>query len=238
MPVPLQLALRYQKARLFDAFHVACALATALIPLTVFVVISYHQAISSAQADLADIVRMARERAQEILRAAELELTRYARVTEGRITPQSKNLLREIVYTNPYFREGGLIDERGFLVYSTAAVIEEPIWIPSEERTDPAVEGLQIFGLVQTRVMQEASIVLVLRTRGQGEVNLMLDPRLLSLFFEHVALDPDGSLAFTGPNGGVLRVLGRSAADDRDVAPADLIRVIHAHRRRQDRGRR
>lgn len=228
MLIPLPAPLRYRKAKLSDALHVACALATALIPLAVFVVISYQQAISSAQADLTDIVSMARERAQEIFRAAELELTRYARVTEGRITPESKNLLREIVYTNPYFREGGLLDERGFLVYSTVAAIEAPIWIPSEQRSDPALEGLQILGLARTRIMQEASIVLALPIGRQGEVNLLLDPSLLSLFFEDVALDPDGSLSFTGPKGGVLTVLGRAAAADRDAASADMIRVAHA----------
>ena len=40
---------------------------------------------------------------------------------------QDPRLLDEIVYTNPYFREGGIIDAQGFLVYSTAARVEPPI---------------------------------------------------------------------------------------------------------------
>jgi sensor c-di-GMP phosphodiesterase-like protein len=227
MPIPLPSPLRYRKAKLSDALHVACALATALIPLAVFAVMSHYQAISNARADLTGIVSMARERAQEIFRTAERELTRYARVTEGRLTPESKNLLREIVYTNPYFREGGLLDAQGFLVYSTVAAIEEPIWIPNEQRSDPALEGLQVLGLARTRIMQEASIVLALPMQGQGEVNLLLDPGLLSLFFENVALDPEGSLSFTGPKGGVLTVLGRPAAE-RGGAAAGMIRVAEA----------
>ena len=219
---------RYPRGRLFGASLVACALATALMPLTVFVVISYRQAIGSAEADLTDIVKVARARVEEILRAAQLDLTRFEHVTQARITPEAENLLREIVYTNPYFREGGIVDERGFLIYSTARVIDEPIWIPSEERSDPEVAGLQVFGVMQTRVMQEMSVILALPTEGQGEVNLLLDPMLLTLFFRDVDLDPDGSLSFTGPQGRVLSVLGRAPADDRAVAPPDRIRVARS----------
>jgi c-di-GMP phosphodiesterase len=216
---------RLPRGRLFDVFLVACVLATALAPLAVFVVISYRQAISSAEADLTDIVEVARARVEEILREADLELTRFVQVTHARLTPEAKSLLREIVYTNPYFREGGIIDERGFLIYSTAGVLEEPIRIPSAERSDPEVSGLQVFGLMRTRLMQERSVVLALPTAGLGEVDLLLDPMLLILFFRDVELDPDGHLSFTGPRGQVLSVLGRAPVDDRAVAPSDSIRV-------------
>ena len=61
---------------------------------------------------------------QDLLQQAELELTRFVQVTDGRVSPEARKLLRGIVYTNPYFREAGIIDERGFLVHSTAADIE------------------------------------------------------------------------------------------------------------------
>ena len=148
------------------------------------------------------------------MRAAERELTRYASVTEGRITPQSKNLLREIVYTNPYFREGGLVDERGFLVYSTVGGDRsaDPDPEPSSARI-PRSKGCSYSGWRRPASCRRRPSSWRCRLGGQGEVNLLLDPRLLSLFFEDVALDPDGSLSFTGPKGGVLRVLGRSAAE-------------------------
>jgi sensor c-di-GMP phosphodiesterase-like protein len=168
---------------------------------------------------------VARERADEILRTAELDLTRFAQVTEARVTPEARNLLREIVYTSPYFREGGIIDERGFLVYSTAAAIGAPIRIPSEQRSDPKVDRMHILGLVRSRVMQKDSVLLALPTKGQGEVNLLLDPTLLHIFFEDVDLGPDGSLSFVGPRGGVLDVLGRARLDSYPAKPADTIRV-------------
>jgi hypothetical protein len=111
---------------------------------------------------------MVRGVVQDLLQQAELELTRFVQVTEGRVTPEAKKLLGEIVYTNPYFREAGIIDERGFLVHSTAAEIEPPIAIPADQRAAPSVRSMQIVGLVQTSIMQERSIVLRLSTRGRA----------------------------------------------------------------------
>lgn len=222
MSVPLQPARRGGAIRLADALPIACALAIGLIPLAVFVVLSRDQTIDRAEASLAEIVEVARHRVEEIVAQAELELTRFVRVTAGRVTLEAERLLDEIVYTNPYFREGGIIDAQGFLIYSTAALVEPPIEIPAELRSDPSVEALQILGLVQTRVMREESIVLALPTEGEGEVNLLLDPAILSLFFEDVELGPRGALAFVGPKGGALSVRGQFSGEK---PSSELIRV-------------
>jgi hypothetical protein len=154
----------------------------------VFAVLSYHQTLRRAEADLIQTVEVARQFAQDLLQHAELELTRFVQVTDGRVTPESKRLMREIVYTNPYFREAGIIDEQGFLVHSTAAEIETPIPIPPDQRSDARVRSMQIVGLVQTSIMRQRSIVLRLPTRDQGEVNLLVDPGLLTLLFREVEL--------------------------------------------------
>ena len=158
---------RGTSVRLSDAVHVLAALAAGLLPLMVFAVLSYHQTMRRAEADLTETVEVARRFVQDLLQQAELELTRFVQVTDGRVTPESKKLLREVVYTNPYFREAGIVDEQGFLVHSTAAEIETPIEIPPDQRSD-AVKSMQIVGLVQTSIMREKSIVLRLSTRGQG----------------------------------------------------------------------
>ena len=114
MPVLSQPVTRGTSVRLSDAVHVLGALAAGLLPLMVFAVLSYHQTMRRAEADLTETVEVARQFVQDLLQQAELELTRFVQVTDGRVSPESKKLLREIVYTNPYFREAGIIDEQGF----------------------------------------------------------------------------------------------------------------------------
>jgi sensor c-di-GMP phosphodiesterase-like protein len=206
-------------AILSDAVHVACALAAGLIPLTVFVILSYHQTIRRAEADLTGFAELALQLARDILQEAELELTRFVNVSGGLATPESERLLREIVYTDPYFREARIIDQRGFLIHSTVATLDLPIEMPADQRADPSIKSLQVVGLQQTPLMREKSIVLALPTGGQGEVDLLVDPGLVSLFFHEVELGPGGYLALTGPKGGVLSVLG-------PPPPAEAVRAL------------
>ena len=231
MPVLSQPVTRSTSARLSDAGYVLGALAAGLFPLLVFAVLSYHQTMRRAEADLTQTVEVASQLAQDLLQQAELELTRFVQVTDGRVSREAKRLLREIVYTNPYFREAGIIDERGFLIYSTAAEVETPIEIPPEQRSDPSVKSMQIVGLVQTSIMRERSIVLRLSTRGQGEVNVLVDPGLLTLLFRDVELGPGGSLLLVGPGGRALNVLSPLTKIDDAAgveAPPDAIQVTRA----------
>jgi sensor c-di-GMP phosphodiesterase-like protein len=229
MPLQSQPVTTSTSARLSDAVHVLGALAAGLLPLIVFAVLSYHQSMRRAEADLTHTVEVARQVVQDLLQQAELELTRFVQVTEGRVTPEAKKLLREIVYTNPYFREAGIIDEKGFLVHSTAAEIETPIAIPADQRADASDKTMQIVGLVQTSIMRERSIVLRLATRGQGEVNVLVDPGLLALLFRDVELGPGGNLLVVGPGGRALNVRSPLATiDDAAAVASDVIRVTRA----------
>jgi sensor c-di-GMP phosphodiesterase-like protein len=238
MSVQSQPLAKGRSAKLSDAVHVLAALAAGLVPLMVFAVLSHHQTVRRAQADLTETVEVARQFMQDLLQQAELELTRFVQITDGRVTPESKKLLREIVYTNPYFREAGIIDEQGFLVHSTAAEVETPIEIPPDQRSDASVKSMQIVGLVQTSIMREKSIVLRLSTRGQGEVNVLVDPGLLTLLFRNVELGPEGRLLIVGPGGRTLNVLSPLTTSENvaavEAAP-NLIRVTRAIADRQIR---
>ena len=86
---------RSTSARLSDAGYVLGA-AAGLFPLLVFAVLSYHQTMRRAEADLTQTVEVASQLAQDLLQQAELELTRFVQVTDG---VGVSRLLREIVYT-------------------------------------------------------------------------------------------------------------------------------------------
>jgi sensor c-di-GMP phosphodiesterase-like protein len=86
--------------------------------------------------------------------------------------------------------------------------------------------------------MRERSIVLRLSTRGQGEVNVLVDPGLLTLLFQDVELGPGGSLLVVGPQGQALNVQSPlTAIADAAAVAADphLIRVARAIPDRQIR---
>jgi sensor c-di-GMP phosphodiesterase-like protein len=234
MSVQSQPVTKGTSVRLSDAVHIIAALAAGLVPLMVFAALSYHQTIRRAEADLTETVEVARRFVQDLLQEAELELTRFVQVTDGRVTPESKKLLREIVYTNPYFREAGIVDEQGFLVHSTAAEIETPIEIPSDQRSDASVKSMQIVGLVQTSIMREKSIVLRLSTRGRGEVNVLVDPGLLTLLFRDVELGPGGNLLLVGPRG-ALSVLSPLATIEDTAAVEAAPHLIGVTRAIPDR---
>ena len=237
MSVQSQPLAKGTSVRLSDAVHVLAALAVGLVPLMVFAVLSYHQTMRGAEAGLTETVEVARRFVQDLLQQAELELTRFVQVTDGRVTPESKKLLREIVYTHPYFREAGIVDEQGFLVHSTAAEIETPIEIPPDQRSDASVKSMQIVGLVQTPIMREKSIVLRFSTRGRGEVNVLVDPGLLTLLFRDVELGPGGNLLLVGPRGRLSVLSPLATIEDTAAVEAapHLIRVTRAIPDRQIR---
>ena len=60
MPVQSQPLTSVTPARLSEAAHVLGALAAALLPLIVFAVLSYHQSMRRAEADLTHTVEVAR----------------------------------------------------------------------------------------------------------------------------------------------------------------------------------
>jgi hypothetical protein len=70
-----------------------------LVPAVVLLTISYYQAIHRTQ-----------ERTDSLLDAAETILTRIGEDTDGRVSPETFNLIRRYVYNDPRFREAGIIN--------------------------------------------------------------------------------------------------------------------------------
>lgn len=203
------------------------AVALLLVPLVVFQTVAYFHTLRRAEAFLGDVVAIEAERAEQLLADAELQLRRFVDVTRGEVTPEAERLLRQIVYNSPRIREAGIVDARGFLAFTTAKPLAAPIPILSERRVDPDRPTLQVVGRLRTVVMHEESIVLALPTSGQGEVNLLVDPAVLSWFLDDVDLGPKGYLAFVGPTG-MLAAIGSPGLTGLDPArapTADEIRV-------------
>jgi sensor c-di-GMP phosphodiesterase-like protein len=188
-------------------------LAVTLVPAVVLLTISYFQAIHRTQDWLRDNIDTATRRTDRLLEAAETILTRIGEDTEGRVSPETFNLIRRYVYTDPRFREAGIIDEKGFLVLTSLGPVNPPIPVLPQHRLDPKRKSLQIIGPVKTAVMKERSMILSLPIPKQGEANLMVDPVVFTYFLEDSELGDSGFIVFVGPEGQVLTGVGALPSD-------------------------
>ncbi|NEQ42609.1 MAG: EAL domain-containing protein [Leptolyngbya sp. SIOISBB] len=156
-----------------------------LIPTITLLGFSYYQAISTARSELKKATEQSSRKLSELIRAADLtlrELEIYLENFEG--TEQAAwQLLQQIAYNDPRFREVGIVDEQGYLVATSLGPVEPPIAIKSKTRADLSRREIQIVGPVTTSVMQQRSLVLALPTQGQGELNVLIDPTLLQDFW-------------------------------------------------------
>ena len=220
--------------------YVVAAVTAGLVPTVAFVTVSYFQEIRETQATMRQLVALAVQRAERLLTDAEVKLTRFMTVSEGRVTPESLKLLGQLVYNDPRFREAGIIDERGYLIHTTVRPLEAPFKVAPERKSTPDVHSLQVVGPLKTAVMRERSIVLALPTQGNGEVNLLVDPAILEHFLDGIELGPSGHVRFVSAAGELLASLGTSpiTSDDGTTAAGaaelrfegatsnDLIRII------------
>ena len=217
MPVQSRPVTRSTSARLSDAVHVLGALAAALLPLIVFAVLSYHQTLRRAEADLTQTVEMARRVVQDLLHQAELELTRFVQVTDGRVS-RDQAAARDRLY-QPLFPRSRDHRRKGFLVHSTAAEIETPIAIPADQRADPRrqidADRRPRANLDHAREIDRPAAF----DPGPGAgVNVLVDPGLLALLFRDVELGPGGNLLVVGPGRRALNVQS-PLGDDRRCGP-------------------
>lgn len=164
-----------------------------LIPVATFSVLAYIQAMRSAQASLDRTAKIAIHRADKLVEDAQRILTRLA--TDSDLTPSRETikLLARAEYIDPRFREIGLVDDSGFLVATNFGPVDPPVKIPSGQRADPLVRQLQVIGNFETALMREYSVVLALPTRGQGELEMLVDPVVLVDFLAEIDRDPNGS---------------------------------------------
>lgn len=172
--------------------------------MAVVLVGSYYRSIRRSQEWLESEMDRSIRRTNSLLETADTLLNRIAADTNGQSSLEAFKLIRRYVYDDPRFREVGIIDEQGFLVLSSLGAVDPPIPIPAKHRADPRRPSMQILGPVKTALMKEKSLILSLPTREQGEVNLLVDPGVLTYFLDDIELGPEGFIAFVKPDGQLI----------------------------------
>ncbi|MBE7382061.1 MAG: hypothetical protein F6J95_011685 [Leptolyngbya sp. SIO1E4] len=176
-------------------------LGTSFVPSIFLLLISYYQTIAGAQSDLEKAVEQSARRLSSLMRASEITLKELEISLENLSLNDSRawKLLQRLAYSDPRFREIGIINEEGLLVLTSLGPVDPPIYVNAKIRADLSVKELQIIGPITTTLMQERSIVLALPTKGKGEINILVDPIVLSTYWNssnELDLGPDGFLAY------------------------------------------
>jgi len=192
-----------------------------LTPIAFFVGLTYVHAVETAHRTLARTVSVAIQVADDLFEEGEGILSRIVSDTDLSPSAETIRVLSRAQYIDPRFREIGIIDERGALVATNFGPVDPPIPISPEQRSDPSNPRLQLVGLFRTVLMRERSIVLSLPTRGWGEVNILIDPAVLTDDLKFLDLDPDGYVAFIDAQGRVLAKVGRAPVHDDMLLPGD-----------------
>ncbi len=189
--------------------YILLAVIASTVPSLALLVFTYIQTLARAELSLKQEVELARVRTNNLLEEAESTLYRLAKDTDGKPAAQSINLLRRVVYNDPRFREAGIINEAGFLVATNFGAVNPPLRIPSEYSPDFKQKQVQVTGLFRTLLMKEKSIVISLPTTGEGRVNLLVDPAILTEYLNTVELGPEGFIVFEKQDGQLLSTLGK-----------------------------
>ena len=168
----------------------------ALAPTVALLVITYRHAIRRAQSTLDDHARLGKRRIDELLMAADTKLARLIAETGAKPTPQLRSQLDRLVYADLRFRESGVTDPDGRLVLTDRGPVEPPVVVAPNERVNPGAKTAEVVGRVRTKVMQEESIIIGRPTTGQGSVNLLVQPDVLTLYLDGLDLGETGFLVF------------------------------------------
>jgi sensor c-di-GMP phosphodiesterase-like protein len=201
----------------------SAALVATLLPPVMLVAITHAQALQSAERTLEDAVAGAVKRTNRLLSRADAALRGFvaeARETTGQDVPRR---LARLVYGDPRFREAGIIDQNGNLVVTNFGPLVPPVPVPPDQRSDPTIPELQVIGLVRTAVMEEKSVILALPVAGTGEINVLVDPQVLTAYLQDMDLGPSGFVAFTMADGRMLAAAGepRLRNERLQLDPAD-----------------
>ena len=207
-----------------------------LIPTITLLGFSYYQAIATARSELEKAAEQSSRKLSDLIRAADLTLRELEIFLENfEETEQAAwELLQQIAYNDPRFREIGIVDAQGYLVATSLGPVDPPISIQSKTRADLSRREIQIVGPVTTSVMQQRSLVLALPTQGQGELNILIDPTLLQDFWTALGeqdLGQEGFLAYVDQrHEKIIAGVGlvpRSAETLLASAPRNHIQVRH-----------
>lgn len=191
-------------------------LAASLIPAAVFLSFSYYHDIARTKVSLETAVNQGVQRIDILLRTADNVLSDVAEDIDPN-DPNALSRLQRIVYEYPHFQEIGIINNEGFLILTSLDKVTPPAFIKPENRSNPEAKTLQILGPMKTTIMQKESIILSLPTQGQGEVNALVNPFILTVEWGcpfPSDLGPDGFFAYINrKTGEILAGSGRLPTD-------------------------
>ena len=178
----------------------------ALFPQLLLLVLGYFHTIADEKKNLKSVLEFGDRQMSSLLRAAEVTLedvksslaNDVSDINETANNEQSVRRLQKIVYNDPRFREVGLVNQAGYLYLTNLGVVEPPVLLSENNRSDVSRKELQIIGPVTTTLMQERSVIFALPTEGNGEVNLLVNPVILDywLGLNNLNLGPDGYIAY------------------------------------------
>lgn len=182
---------------------VMLTLVVGLVPLFLALWLTYDRELSRAREGLSAAVARRVTAMDRLLAEAELVLRRLDEETAGKSPAEAAKAMQQAVYRSPAFREAGLV-RAGKLVATSLGPVEPPLAVTPAGMSRPGMAGLQVVGLVRTKVMDTDSLVVAWSTGHGSEVNLLVDPRLLRA----AVLGPEelreGTAAIRGPDGRVL----------------------------------
>lgn len=219
---------------------------TGLLPTIVLLILSYFQSIAHAEENLKGIINRATLKTNQLLEDAATILNRSNIDLQNADIPTTIKILQRQIYNDFRFREAGIINPQGFLTLSSLGAIDPPVpSSPIKLRFNPHNPNLQILGLGKTQLMQERSVILMLRGSGKiGSIYLLVDPAVLNNFLEAIPdldLGSNGFIAFMTSDRQLLSVIGSSTSDIADhlqeTAPHSLfpqtLQVIQSTKNQQ-----
>lgn len=208
-----------RRRRISEVFRlqVLLVITASVIPTAVLLIVSYFQTIASAKANLQDIINSAALKTENLLAAAESILRRNNIDLQDADAETAAKVLRRQVYNDYRFRETGIINKEGLLFLASLGSVDPPKPISASlahTNFDPGKPDLQILGTGRTQIMQEESIIMMLKGSGKiGSLYMLIDPILLTDFLKLIAeldLGPNGFIAFVSEDNRLLSSIGAS----------------------------
>ncbi|WP_425216338.1 EAL domain-containing protein [Tumidithrix helvetica] len=188
------------------------------MPTVVLLVISYFQSIANAKTNLEGIIKVATQKTDLLLDNAEVMMRRSNIDLQNADSQTAINILQRQIYNDFRFREFGIVNPEGLLTLSSLGATNPPVTIsPTKYRFEPSDLNLQILGLGRTQLMQEQSIVLMLKGSGRiGSMYLLVDPIILTNFLEAIPdldLGSNGYIAYMTSDRRILSAIGSPSPD-------------------------
>ncbi len=193
--------------------QVLLVIAASVVPTIAMLTVSYFQAIGGAKTNLQDIINSATVKTENLISVTDQTLRRNNKDLQDADTETAARILRRQVYNDYRFRETGIINKDGLLTLTSLGIINPPVPIsPIKARFNPGKPELQILGLGRSRLMQEESIVMMLKGSGTiGSTYMLVDPVLLTDFLKLIAeldLGPQGYIAYVTQDDQLLSSIG------------------------------